>query len=104
MFLTAFNDIWIKVLCGALLLKIALAVLGMFMPALAGDNDIVEIISILAAIALATGFSTLSEYRNTSRSEALQEEYNKTYAKVMRNGKIVNILTSEILKGDTILV
>ena len=104
MFLTAFNDIWIKVLCGALLLKIALAVLGMFMPSLAGDNDIVEIISILAAIALATGFSTLSEYRNTSRSEALQEEYNKTYAKVMRNGKIVNILTSEILKGDTILV
>ena len=53
---------------------------------------------------MATGFSTLSEYRNSSRSEALQEEYNKTYAKVMRNGKLVNILTSEIVKGDTILV
>lgn len=34
----------------------------------------------------------------------MQEEYNKTYAKVMRNGKLVNILTSEIVKGDTILV
>ena len=104
MFLGAFNDVWIKVLCGALILKISLAVLGVFIPALSGGNDVMEIISIIVAIGLATGFSTLSEYRNTSRSEALQEEYNKTYAKIMRNGKLVNILTSEIVKGDTILI
>ena len=104
MFLGAFNDIWIKVLCGALVLKIVLAIVAAFVPSLSGDNDVIEIISILLAIALATGFSTLSEYRNSSRSEALQEEYNKTYAKVMRNGKLVNILTSEIVKGDTVLI
>ena len=104
MFLGAFDDIWIKVLVGALILKIALAVLGMFVPALSGGNDAIEIVSILLAIGLATGFSTLSEYRNSSRSEALQEEYNKTFAKVMRNGKLVNILTSEIVKGDTVLI
>ena len=39
MFIGAFNDIWIKVLCGALLLKVALAVLGAFIPALSGEND-----------------------------------------------------------------
>ena len=104
MFIGAFDDIWIKVLCAALILKIVLAVLGHFVPALNGGNDVVEIISIVMAIALATGFSTLSEYRNTSRSEALQEEYNKTYAKVIRNGKLIRILTSEIVKGDTVLV
>lgn len=104
MFIGAFDDIWIKVLCAALVMKIVISVIGVFVPALAGENDVVEIISIVLAIALATGFSTLSEYRNSSRSEALQEEYNKTYAKVMRNGKLVNILTSEIVKGDTILV
>lgn len=104
MFIAAFNDIWIKVLCAALLLKILLGVLGAFFPAFAGENDIVEIISIIIAIGLATGFSTLSEYRNTSRSEALQEEYSKTYAKVVRNAKLINILTNEIVKGDTILV
>ena len=104
MFIGAFDDIWIKVLCAALVLKVVLAVLGVFVPALSGGNDVIEIISIVLAIALATGFSTLSEYRNSSRSEALQEEYNKTYAKVMRNGKLVNILTSEIVKGDAILV
>lgn len=104
MFIGAFDDIWIKVLCAALILKIVLAILGVFVPALGGENDVIEIISIILAIALATGFSTLSEYRNSSRSEALQEEYSKTYAKVMRNGKLINILTSEIVKGDTVLV
>ena len=104
MFIGAFDDIWIKVLCAALALKVILAVLGIFVPALSGGNDVVEIISIVIAIALATGFSTLSEYRNTPRSEALQEEYSKTYAKVVRDGKLVNILTSEIVKGDTILI
>lgn len=104
MFLGAFDDIWIKVLCGALLLKIGLAIAAAFIPSMEGGNDVVEIISILIAIGLATGFSTISEYRNTSRSEALQEEYNKTYAKVMRNGKLVNILTSEIVKDDIVLI
>lgn len=104
MFIGAFNDIWIKVLCAALVLKIVLAVAGVFVPEISGGNDVIEIVSIILAIALATGFSTLSEYRNTSRSEALQEEYNKTYAKVMRAGKLVHVLTSDIVKGDTILI
>lgn len=104
MFLGAFDDIWIKVLCGALLIKIVLTIVGIIYPSISGGNDAIEIVSILIAIVLATGFSTISEYRNTSRSEALQEEYNKTYAKVLRDGKLINILTSEIVVGDIILV
>lgn len=104
MFIGAFDDIWIKILCLALGVKIVLTVLGLFYPALSGGNDAIEIVSIIMAIALATGFSTISEYKNTSRSEALQEEYNKTYAKVIRNGVLIKILTSEIVKGDIILV
>jgi Ca2+-transporting ATPase len=104
MFIGAFNDIWIKVLCFALLLKIVLAVLGVIFPAISGGNDAIEIVSIIIAIALATGFSTLSEYRNSSRSEALQEEYSKTFAKVVRDGKLLKIPTNDIVKGDTILI
>ena len=100
MFREAFQDIWIKVLCAALALKIVLAVIAVFVPALSGENDVIEIISIILAIALATGFSTLSEYRNSSRSDALQEEYSRTYAKVVRNGALISILTSEIVMGD----
>lgn len=104
MFKGSFDDIWIKVLCAALGIKVILAIVGVLYPEISSGNDTIEIISILAAVILATGFSTLSEYRNTSRSEALQEEYNKTFAKVLRNGNIENILTTEIVKGDIILI
>ena len=57
MFIGAFDDIWIKVLCAALALKVILAILGIFVPALSGGNDVVEIISIVIAIALATALS-----------------------------------------------
>ena len=104
MFLGAFNDIWIKVLVLALGIKIVLTIVGVIYPALSSGNDAIEILSIIVAIILATGFSTISEWRNTSRSEALQEEYNKTYSKVLRDGKLINLLTSEIVKGDIILI
>ena len=106
MFIESFKDIWILVLCGALVLKIVLAIVSFAVPGLESDpiEQFVEIGSIVLAIILATGFSTISEYKNSSRSEALQEEYSKTYAKVIRNGKLISILTSDIVKGDTVLI
>lgn len=104
MFLESLKDIWIKILIAALGVKIVITILGIFFPTLSKGNATIEIVSILMAIILATGFSTISEYRNTSRSEALQEEYNKTYAKVIRSGKLISILTSDIVKGDIILL
>lgn len=104
MFLESFKDIWIMVLVGALVLKIVLGLFSAYFPHFDGENDFIEIISIAMAIGLATGFSTLSEYRNHSRSEALQEEYSKTFSKVIRNGKLISILSSEIVKGDVILI
>ncbi|HAL18647.1 MAG TPA: cag pathogenicity island protein Cag3 [Spirochaetaceae bacterium] len=104
MFFETFGDIWIKVLCAALLLKVALAILSAFVPNTGGGNDFIEIASILAAIMLSTGFSTLSEYRNTSRSQALHDEYSRTFSKVVRDGGIVEVQTSQIVKGDVILI
>lgn len=106
MFLDSLKDIWIMVLIGALILKIVLAVVSLTVPGLEADpvEQFVEIGSIVLAIILATGFSTLSEYKNASRSEALQEEYNKTFAKVIRNGKLISIPTSDIVKGETVLI
>lgn len=99
MFWNACNDIWVKVLFGALLMKAVMIAVGW-----STGNDVFEVISIVVAIALSTGFSTLTEYKNTSRADALQEEYNKTYAKVMRGGKLMNILTSELVKDDIVLI
>lgn len=100
----SFKDIWIIILCAALGLKIALEIIGHFVPAVASESGLVEIGGIIFAIILATLVGTISDYRNSSRSAALQEEYSKTTAKVLRDGKLVNILTSEIVKGDTVLI
>lgn len=104
MFLDALKDICILVLLGALAIKLAIVIAGHFFTAFAGENDAVEIISILLAVALATGFNVLNEYRNQKRSNALQEEYGKVYAKIMRDGSLQSILTSEIVKGDVVLL
>ena len=104
MFKDAFSDICIIVLLFALGVKIVLTVISNFIPSMQGGNDAIEIVSIIMAIALATGFSVLSDYRNQRRSSALQEEYGKTYAKVMRNGALESILTSEITMHDVILL
>lgn len=104
MFKDAFSDICIIVLLFALGVKIVLTVISNFVPSMQGGNDAIEIISIIMAIALATGFSVLSDYRNQRRSTALQEEYGKTYAKVMRNGALESILTSDITMHDVILL
>ena len=104
MFFAALKDICILVLLGALAIKLAIVIAGHFFTAFAGENDAVEIISILLAVALATGFNVLNEYRNQKRSNALQEEYGKVYAKIMRDGSLQSILTSEIVKGDVVLL
>ena len=105
MFKDSFNDIWVIILCASLVLKLILTVIGLIFPTFAkGGNSIFEIISIVMAIGLTTGISTFSEYRNTSRSSALQDEYNKTYAKVIRNGELISILTTEITKSDIVLL
>lgn len=104
MFKDAFSDICIIVLLIALGIKVVLTIAGRFVPSMSGENDIVEIVSILMAIFLATGFSVLSDYRNQKRSSALQEEYGKTYAKVMRNGVLESILTSDITMHDVVLL
>lgn len=100
----AFKDFWIRVLCLALGIRLFFVVLGIFVPELADESGFLEVASIILAILLSTGFSAFSDYRNNARGEALQAEYSKTFAKVIRDGKLIKILTSEIVKGDIVLV
>lgn len=104
MFLNAIDDGCVKILLAALGAKVLMTVIGIWVPEFRSESSIMEIVSIFAAFCLATGFSTLSEYKNTSRSSALQEEYSKTYAKVIRNGELISILTNDIVVGDVVLL
>ena len=78
MFVDSFKDKWIIILILALCIKIAFNFIGMMFPEL-GHADWFDVISILAAILLSTGFSTISSYRNEQKFNALQEEASKLH-------------------------
>lgn len=103
MFVDSFKDKWIIILILALCIKIAFNFIGMMFPEL-GHADWFDVISILAAILLSTGFSTISSYRNEQKFNALQEEASKIKTKVYRDGVLVELLIDRLVKGDIVLL
>lgn len=103
MFVESFKDKWIIILLLALFIKIAFIFIGIIFPQL-GEVEWYDAASILAAILLSTGFSTISSYRNEQKFNALQAEANKTKAKVFRDGKLLEIMVDDIVKGDAIML
>ena len=63
-----------------------------------------EALAIGVAVLLAVMVSTLSEFKNESSFQKLQEEASKIICNVFRDGKITEILINEIVKGDYILL
>ena len=104
MLIEAFKDPWVLVLSASLLIYVIFFIIGMFIPELEENGRIFDIIAITMAICAVTGLGALSEYKNLSRSEALQEEYSKTTSKVRRNGQLISLPSFEIVKGDVILI
>ncbi|MET3880417.1 cation-translocating P-type ATPase [Chitinophaga sp. OAE865] len=66
-------------------------------------GELGEAYFMLAAIALVSGISFYQDSRSRKALEAL-EEMNEPLSKVIRNGELVSIPTSEIVKGDMMLV
>ena len=62
-FMDAMKDQWILILLAALLFQVIINTLAMFNP-IFGHANWLETISLVVAILLSTGFSTISEYRN----------------------------------------
>ena len=103
MFVESFKDKWIIILLLALFIKVAFIFIGIIFPQL-GEQEWYDAASILAAILLSTGFSTVSSYRNEQKFNALQAEASKTKAKVFRDGKLLEIMVDDIVKGDAIML
>lgn len=102
-FMDAMKDQWILILLAALLFQVIINTLAMF-NLIFGHANWLETISLVVAILLSTGFSTISEYRNELNFNKLQDEASKTLVKVYRDGKLKEILIDDIVKGDQILV
>lgn len=91
-----FEDPIIRILLVALFITVLLAA--------AGYADWLEGIGIAIAVFLATTVSTYSEYKNESSFRELQEQASKVKNNVFRQGSVVKISSSDIVKGDFILL
>lgn len=95
LFLESLGDPIIKILL------IALAIKTIF---LFKDFDWYETVGIVVAIIVASLISTISEYGSSKAFERLMEESARLKCKVMRNGRVVEILIDEIVVGDIMVL
>ncbi|MBQ8472344.1 MAG: calcium-translocating P-type ATPase, PMCA-type [Bacilli bacterium] len=93
--LESFGDPIIKILLIALMIKIVF---------LFQDFDFYETIGILIAVILATFISTISEYGSEKAFLKLSEEAVKLKTKVIRDSKIIEILVSEVVVSDIVVL
>lgn len=86
------------------IIKILLIALFVKVVFLFRDFNLFETLGILASVFLASFISTISEYGSEKAFNRMQDEFLKLKCKVKRNGKIVEVLSSEIVKDDVILL
>jgi len=72
--------------------------------AVAGYADWLEGLGIAIAVFIASVVATWSEYKNEASFRNLQEEASKVENTVFRNGTVVKIFVSDIVKGDHVLL
>jgi len=85
-----------------IILTIALVVI--FILSLFHLTEWYEAAAIAVAVALATLVSTVSEFKNESSFQKLQEEASRIDNSVFRNGHLTKISVNEIVKGDHIFL
>ncbi len=91
-----FQDPIIIILLGALVINVALVLLG--------HAEWYEGVGIALAVILATMVATFSEHKNESTFQKLQEEASQIKCKVFRSGSITEINIDSIVVGDYILL
>ena len=85
------SDPIIKILIAALVLEVVVTL---------GRCNLVEVFGIVAAILIATLVSTLSEYGSERAFAKIESEARQGLVKVLRDGKILEIPTDELVVGD----
>lgn len=93
--LEGFKDPMIMILLVALVVQVVLFFMG--------EADWFEPVGILIAILIANGVSSISEHKQENKASALKEEEEaKETAKVIRDGKLMEIHVSEVVVGDIV--
>lgn len=101
------NNTFLKLLIESLgdpIIKILIIALAIKVIFLFHDFDWFETIGILIAILLASFISTISEFGSEKAFEKLQQETAKNNCFVIRNKKVIEILVSEVVVGDIVIL
>jgi calcium-translocating P-type ATPase len=98
------GDPMIKILCVALVINVAFAVLGLTGVIKEGAPEWYESVGIAIAVLIATLVSTFSEFKNENAFQKLQAEASRIKCKVYRDGKIVELPIDDIVKDDCVLI
>lgn len=98
-----FDDPMIKILIVALLVNVAIFILGA-VGVIEPTVEWYEPLGIAIAVILATFVSTISEYNNENAFQKLQDEASKILCKVYRDGAITEIPIDDVVSGDFILL
>lgn len=91
-----FNDPIIKILLLALLINVVFYFFG--------QSEWYESVGILIAVLLAAFISTMSEYKNDTAFQKLQEEASKIRNKTYRDGVVKEIPIDDLVQGDEVLL
>lgn len=89
------NDPIIRILLFALLINVVFAF---------RDGNVIESVGIGISVFLATLISTLSEYGSESAFSELSKYENQLKVRVVRDGKIREIMASDVVVGDAVVV
>ncbi len=103
MYKESFDDIWIKVLCGACALQLVIYGLSFIWPQYF-HQDVIEILGVVMAIFLSTYVGTKQNYSNEQQFNTLQAEASKISVKVYRDGAIHVLPIDDLVKGDVVLI
>ena len=91
-----FRDPIIEILCVAMLANICFT--------MCGYGDWLETLGIALAIVLATLVATVSEYKNESAFQKLQDEASRIKCRVWRDGVPVELPIDDIVEGDAVIL
>ena len=69
-----------------------------------GRTSILECLGIFVVILATTFISVYSEYKNANNFKALQEEASRIKCKVYRDGHLIELLQTEIVVGDIVVL
>ncbi len=86
------------------IIRVLLIALGLEVLFTFGNCNLIEVFGIVLAILIATVVSTVSEYGSEKAFSKMEQESNRSFARIIRDGKVATLPVSDIVVGDIILL